>query len=94
MNTLKNQIKALATAQVEAKANRKTVNLSVPRTMEPGQATFLHQQNRYKLRELYMAYGLSRGKTQEQIEANPKTPINMDSVNKLIEQYGKVVHAD
>lgn len=34
-----------------------------------------------------MAYGLLRGKTQEQIESKPKTPINMTNVEKLLDTY-------
>lgn len=91
MNTLKEEIKTLSAQQRELKNQRKTVDLKGERTMDPSQATFKHQVNRNRLRHLFMAYGLLKGKTQEQIEANPKTPIDMDYVNKILEQHGKAI---
>jgi hypothetical protein len=52
--------------------------------MTPQEAADLHGYNRYRLRIMYMALGLLRGKTQEQIESNPKSVINMEQVNKLV----------
>lgn len=53
--------------------------------MTTHEASDLHGYNRYRLRIMYMALGLLRGKTQEQIESNPKSSINMEQVNKLVE---------
>lgn len=91
MNTLIEEIKTLSAQQRELKNQRKTVDLKGERTLSPSEATFKHHINRNRLRHLFMAYGLLKGKTQEQMESNPKTPINMDLVNKIIEQHGKAV---
>lgn len=88
---LKSEIKLLASQQVELKNQRKTVHIQGERKMEPWKATISHLNNREKLRIMYMTYGLLRGKTQEQIESNPKTPINMDLVKKLMLVYPPVI---
>jgi len=88
METLKQEIKKLAENQKELKNQRKTVKLDGERTMPTYEAAYKHYSNRTKLRHLYMALGLLRGRTAEQVESNPKTPINMNVVNKLMEQYG------
>lgn len=90
MNTLlelKSRIKELAGQQLGLKNQRKTVKLEGERTLQPWEARYKHAQNREELRCLYMAYGILKGKTSEEIERNPKTPINQKLVDKLIEQY-------
>jgi hypothetical protein len=90
MNTLlelKSKIKDLAASQIVLKNQRKTVNLEGERTLTPSQAAYKHGQNREELRCLYMAYGILRGKQPEEMESNPKTPINQKLVDKLVEQY-------
>lgn len=87
MNTLKETIKHLASQQAGLKDQRKTVTFEGERVMTSSQAYFMHQTNRKKLREMYMAYGLLRGKAQEEIELNPNEPISMYHVELLIEQF-------
>ena len=91
METLKSEINALAIQQRELKNQRKTVHIVGERTKSPWEAADLHSYNRYRLRIMYMAYGLLRGRTQDQIESNPKTPIDMDAVKKLVEKHEKAV---
>jgi hypothetical protein len=87
MNTLKNKIKELAQQQVALKNQRKTINLVGERTISPDEASYKHYSNRYNLRELYMTYGILRGKDPKQIESNPKIHINMNFVQKIIDIY-------
>jgi len=88
MNTLRQAIKEVATSQKDLKNQRKSVKIVGERTMSESQAAYYHGLNRVKLRVMYMALGLLRGKEQSQIELNPKEPINMFSLNKLIEKHG------
>lgn len=87
METLKNKIKALAEGQASLKNQRKTINIVGERKMTPSEAFEKHKNNRVELREMYMAYGILKGKTQEEIENNPKTPINMKRVEKIVESF-------
>lgn len=87
--TIKEQIKVLAQEQKVLRNQRKTDKLVGERTMDPWQAAMKHKSNRFQLRYLYAAYGIIRGKSLEQIEGKSKEPINMDKVNKLIEQYNE-----
>ena len=86
---LKEKIRTLAKQQVIFKLQRKTVYLTVVRTMEPWGATVKHIDNRFRLRHMYLAYGLIRGKTVEQIENKSKAPYSYDArtVSKLVEKY-------
>jgi hypothetical protein len=88
METLKEKIKTLAAEQVVLKNQTKTVNLQGVRTMPAHIAKYQHGRNRIELRCLYMALGLLRGKTPEQVESKSKTPIDMDEVNALVKKYG------
>ena len=65
---IKNDIKELAAKQKFLKNKRKTVHLVGERIMEPWEATYRHQENREKLRFMYAAYGLMRGKQFSQTE--------------------------
>jgi hypothetical protein len=84
---LKEEIKKLSQAQCTLKPQRKTVYFEGERTVEPWEATYKHMSNRYTLRHMYLAYGLLRGKTIEQIESNRKTEYNERTVSKLVERY-------
>lgn len=92
-NTIKNQIKVLSEEQRVLKNQRKTIHLHGERIMDPWQAFFTHQANRSKLRELYFAYGLIKGRPLEVVQSQFKVYINMDNVNKLVEVYGKVTRS-
>lgn len=87
MNTLKETIKDLASKQYGLKQQRKTINFQGERTLQPWEAATKHLSNRDTLRHMYMAYGLIKGREQSEIELAPLTEINMQVVNKLIEQY-------
>jgi len=63
VNILKNELKDLSNVQKILKNQRKTVNLVGERIKDPGMATYEHQRNRQKLRIMYAAYGLMRGKS-------------------------------
>lgn len=67
---IKEDIKELVEKQKFFKNQRKTINLKEDRVISPSEATWKHQLNREKLRCMYAAYGLSRGKTFSQIENN------------------------
>lgn len=89
---LKNKIKVLAQEQVFLKDQRKTVKLKGERKIEPWKAWYQHQSNRSELRDLYLAYGILRGRKPEEIDSNYGT--NLTSVNKIIEQYnGEVIRS-
>ena len=94
MEALRAEIKRLAEEQIVLKNQRKTVNLVGERTMETWKATMKHFENRIQLRLLYAALGLIRGLEMNQIETNPKVPISMSKVNKLVEKYAEVIHTD
>ena len=60
---LKTEIKTLVANQIIAKAQRKTVKLVGERTIDPGTAQLIVLDNKAKLRLLYAAYGVMRGKS-------------------------------
>lgn len=90
METIKQTIKTLASQQAELKNQRKTLNIVGPRTIEPWQATITHKVNRTKLRELYAAYSIIRGKL---VQMPKKEILNMSNVTKLVEQYGEAIRS-
>lgn len=89
MKTLKQEIKELASNQANLKQQRKTVKLpeNFVRQVDPSTAAYSHLLNRTKLRIMYVALGLLRGRSIEQIESKSKTPVNMYAVNALKEKY-------
>ena len=64
----KSDIQELADNQRFLKNQRKTVKIQGSREMSPSEATWKHQMNRDKLRLMYTAYGLMRGKSFSQVE--------------------------
>jgi len=64
----KNYIKGIAGEQQPLKNQRRTEKLVGERTMSPDDATYKHQSNREKLRVLYAAYGILKGKKYSEIE--------------------------
>lgn len=70
METLKSEIKKLAEMQIVLRDQRKSVFNKLERTIEPYKAVYMHSNNRQVLREMYAAYGLLRGKSLEEVEAN------------------------
>lgn len=85
METLKIRIKNLAAQQTATKNQRKTVSFSGERTMSASEAQWRAMSNKDQLRHLYLAYGMLRGMTVEQIESKSNTPFDLVRVNKLIE---------
>lgn len=66
---LKSEIKELAEGQIELKNQRKTERLVGERKMEPWQAAMEHRSNRAKLRAMYAAYAILRGKDISEIDS-------------------------
>ena len=93
---LREEIAALEKKQVELKAQRKTVNLKVKRTVDPYSAAMNVLSNREKLRVMYAAYGLMRGKRFNQVENHWDTKNNdnhplyglASQINKILNKYG------
>jgi hypothetical protein len=93
IQTMKEDIKLKVQEQKIAKANRKTVQIQVERTMSPTEAYFKSIKLKEELRHMYLAYGVLRGKTPEVIEQNAKTPYNKDWVKRITEKYELSQHA-
>lgn len=91
--TIKEKIKVLSQEQRVLKNQRKTIHLQGERTMEPWQAFYRHQANRSELRKLYFAYGIIKGRDLEVLKLENKCYINMDEVNKLVEEYEKIIRS-
>jgi len=91
INALKSDIKKLSEEQRFLRNQRKTVNIKGERTMEPWVAAMKHRANREKLRIMFAAYGLMRGKSLEQIEPNSSEENSLKNflpqINKIIESY-------
>jgi len=93
---LREEIAALEKKQVELKAQRKTVNLKVKRTVNPYDAAQAVDENRPKLRVMYAAYGLMRGKRFNQVENHWDNKNNEIhplyglalQINKILNKYG------
>lgn len=86
MKTLKEEIKGLVAEQKVCKNQRKTVRIQGERTMDVWKAHCTHASNRNHLRYLYMAYGIMRGRTPEQVDKNHMN-ISMMSVEKIIAEF-------
>ena len=96
VSILKNDIKKLVNEQKNLRNQRKTVNLKGERTMDPSTAQYVHTENRYKLRLMYAAYGLMRGKSFSQMEKNhpeENHPLKnfLPQISKLIETYSPLI---
>jgi hypothetical protein len=85
----KNDIKELSEQQRNLKNQRKTVRFTGTRTMSPSEATWKHQMNREKLRLMFAAYGLMRGKSFSQIEN--KFPEEGHPLNDYKMKIGKII---
>lgn len=96
METLKQTIKNLSSDQTFLKDQRKTVKIVGERKVQPWEATMKHASNREKLRILFAAYGLMKGKTFNQIENHyPEEthPLKQyqSQIDKIILQYAETV---
>ena len=89
---LRSEIKELAEKQKYYKNQRRTKRLVGEREMEPWSAAYEHFNNREKLRLLYAASGLIRGKSFAQTENNHSEenhPLEYykDDIQKLVDSY-------
>jgi hypothetical protein len=94
INSLKNDIFNTVQEQKLLKNQRKTVNLKGERLIEPSEAVWRVYINSLKLRVMYAAYGLMRGKDFSYTENHyPEEthPLNnyLNSINKCIEVHMK-----
>jgi len=88
----KNYIKSIAEEQQSLKNQRRTVKLVGKRTMSPSDATMKHFHNREKLRILYAAYGILKGRSYSEIEnryPEENHPLNTPYMEKCIERVLK-----
>jgi len=90
---MKDGIKKAAEVQKFYRNQRKTVHFKGDRLMSANEATYEHQKNRHKLRIMYAAYGIARGKSFSQIEKrydlhneHPLMKYQYD-IDKLLKQY-------
>ena len=81
----KDYIKTMAEEQRFLKNQRKTEKLVGNRKMPAWEATYKHQSNREKLRVLYAAYGVLRGKSYSEIESH------YDEENHPLKEYDKAI---
>lgn len=96
LKQFREEIAALEKEQINMKAQRKTVNLKVKRTVNPYDAAQAVDNNRYKLRIMYAAYGLMKGRRFEQIENHYDKENNQihplygfaSSINDILNKYG------
>lgn len=87
---IKGDIKILVAEQKSVKPQRKTVHYSGSRIMPAWKAVAVHAANRYELRHLYIAYGVMRGKTVEQIEPTRKTKHDATTLSTILMKYETV----
>jgi hypothetical protein len=81
---LKQDIKVLAQEQVVLKPQRKTERFSGTRVVGPYFAVQKSMENKEKLRHLYVAYNILRGK---EVVPFVKREFHQSLVDKYVEQY-------
>lgn len=81
----KDYIMTMAEEQKFLKNQRKTEHLIGDRKMPATEATMKHQSNREKLRILYAAYGVLRGKKYSEIENH------YDEENHPLKEYDRAI---
>lgn len=87
---LKSDIKKLAAQQPELRNQRKSVYIVGDRKMSASDAREKHQENRELLRDMYIVYGMARGKKYEEIEVNPRENFyspNWGRIERLRKEY-------
>lgn len=77
-------IKILANEQISLKPQRRTVNFSGERTIKPWEAVKKANENKEKLRHLYVAYNILREK---EVVPFIKREYNKALVDKYIKEY-------
>jgi len=94
VSVLKNDIKNLVEEQKFLKNQRKTEHLVGERKIDFRLAAYKHTANREKLRLMYAAYGLMRGKKFSQTENHFPEETHplikyINQISKIIETYSK-----
>jgi len=89
MRTLKNEIKNLSDDQLYLKDQRKSKKIVGNRKLQPWEAEMLHKSNREKLRIMFAAYGLMRGKSFSQTESF--YPEENHPLNQFKSQIDKII---
>lgn len=95
INRLKTDIKILADEQKFLKNQRKTVHIIGNRKIPANEANWIHSINRHRLRLLYAAYGIIRGRIFSTIETNyseKKHPLSQFNYNihKIVDSYNNI----
>jgi hypothetical protein len=95
INSLKNDIKQSAIIQKALKQQRKTVHLKGERLVDPVEASWRAYLDGLKLRIMYAAYGLMRGKKFSETENHypeENHPLNkyINAINRCIEVHSKI----
>ena len=78
------EIKRLAEEQVSIKPQRKTINFSGERTISSYNAVAISEENKVKLRHLYVAYNVLRCK---EVVKFSKREFIQPLVDKYVEEY-------
>lgn len=90
MNTqilsIKNEIKKMVEVQKELKNQTRTIRLVGNRTMEPWQAQMRKNSNREKLRHMYAAYAIMRGKDLKTVEQHFLN-VYKSEIKSIIEKF-------
>lgn len=93
---LRNAIEALVEIQKNQKEQRKTVRFVGERTIDSDEAQIRVPETRHRLRLMYAAYGLLRGKSYSQIESHydeSNHPLKEfdNAILKIMEEYNEEV---
>lgn len=83
-NKIRTEIKTLSEQQTVLKPQRKTVYFTGERTTDSESAAYKVIDNRNKLRHLFEAYAILKGKDRQ---VHTKAEISESLVNKYVEQY-------
>ena len=89
---MKEDIKKMVEEQKSYVNQRRTVRLVGERKMEPWVATMKHAENREKLRVMYAAYGIARGRSFSYVEKHypeENHPLNQyqRQIDKILDGY-------
>lgn len=87
MENFKNEIKRLVELKKSFKLQRKTINFTGIRTHEPKTASYECRVLRETLRSAYVAYGIAKGKTYQEIESNAKEPFTEEQIKNIVKKW-------
>lgn len=97
IQTMKEDIKVMASQQKIAKQNRKTVNFKGIRTMSPYEAAYSVIRSKHALSSMYIAYAQLRGKDPSLFYPDWKLLHSAGEINKILANYPyeeEVIHSD